>query len=101
MISKQISVGPPFYNKLIIPFLIPFLLMMAIGPRLKWTISKLQDEKYLISLLVISIILAYLILKNFNQSILINTVLVSSAFYLFFITVKDFFTKKYPAYPAN
>jgi cytochrome c-type biogenesis protein CcmF len=79
MISKKISVGPPFYNKLIIPFLVPFLLMMAIGPRLKWTISKLQDKKYLISLLVISIILAYVILKNFNQSILINTVLVSSA----------------------
>ena len=93
MISKQISVGPPFYNKLIIPFLIPFLLMMAIGPKLKWTITKLQDEKYLISLLVISIILAYLILKNFNQSILINTVLVSSAFYLFFISLGDFFVK--------
>ena len=93
MISKQISVGPPFYNKLIIPFLIPFLLMMAIGPRLKWTISKLQDKKYLISLLVISIILAYLILKNFNQSILIYTVLVSSAFYLFFISLRDFFVK--------
>ena len=93
MISKKISVGPPFYNKLIIPFLIPFLLMMAIGPKLKWTISKLQDEKYLISLLVISIILAYLILKNFNQSILINTVLVSSAFYLFFISLRDFFVK--------
>ena len=93
MISKKISVGPPFYNKLIIPFLIPFLLMMAIGPRLKWTISKLQDEKYLISLLVISIILAYLILKNFNQSILIYTVLVSSAFYLFFMSLRDFFVK--------
>ena len=93
MIFKQISVGPPFYNKLIIPFLIPFLLMMAIGPKLKWTISKLQDEKYLISLLVISIILAYLILKNFNQSILIYTVLVSSAFYLFFISLRDFFVK--------
>jgi cytochrome c-type biogenesis protein CcmF len=93
MISKKISVGPPFYNKLIIPFLLPFLLMMAIGPRLKWTISKLQDKKYLISLLVISIILAYLILKNFNQSILIYTVLVSSAFYLFFISLRDFFVK--------
>ena len=67
--------------------------MMAIGPRLKWTISKLQDEKYLISLLVISIILAYLILKNFSQSILINTVLVSSAFYLFFMSLRDFFVK--------
>jgi cytochrome c-type biogenesis protein CcmF len=93
MISKKISVGPPFYNKLIIPFLVPFLLMMAIGPRLKWTISKLQDKKYLISLLVISIILAYFILKNFNQSILIYTVLVSSAFYLFFISLRDFFVK--------
>ena len=94
MISKKISVGPPFYNKLIIPFLVPFLLMMAIGPKLKWTISKLREKKYLISLLVISIILAYLILKNFNQSILINTVLVSSAFYLFFISLRDFFVKK-------
>jgi cytochrome c-type biogenesis protein CcmF len=93
MISQKISVGPPFYNKLIIPFLIPFLLMMAIGPRLKWTTSKLQDKKYLISLLVISIMLAYLILKNFNQSILIYTVLVSSAFYLFFISLRDFFVK--------
>ena len=93
MISQKISVGPPFYNKLIIPFLIPFLLMMAIGPRLKWTTSKLQDKKYLISLLVISIMLAYLILKNFNQSILIYTVLVSSTFYLFFISLRDFFVK--------
>ena len=34
--SEKISVGPPFYNKLIIPFLIPFLFAMAIGPKLKW-----------------------------------------------------------------
>ena len=34
--SEKISVGPPFYNKLIIPFLIPFLFFMAIGPNLKW-----------------------------------------------------------------
>ena len=34
--SQKISVGPPFYHKLIIPFLIPFLLIMAIGPKLKW-----------------------------------------------------------------
>ena len=34
--SDKISVGPPFYHKLIIPFLIPFLIMMAIGPQLKW-----------------------------------------------------------------
>ena len=40
--SEKISVGPPFYNKLIIPFLIPFLFAMAIGPKLKWIKSDLK-----------------------------------------------------------
>ncbi len=36
IIDEQISVGPPFYNKLILPFLIPFVLFMSIGPSMKW-----------------------------------------------------------------
>ena len=44
--SEKISVGPPFYHKLIIPFLIPFLLIMAIGPKLKWIKSNLDDKIY-------------------------------------------------------
>jgi len=99
--SQKISVGPPFYHKLIVPFLIPFLLMMAIGPKLKWIKSKLEDKIYLISFLVISILLAYLVLKNFNQNILINTILISSALYLFFITLRDFFIKKYKNISQN
>ena len=91
--SQKISVGPPFYHKLIIPFLIPFLLMMAIGPRLKWIKSNLENKIYLISLLIISILLSVLILKNFDSNFLINTILISSAFYLFFITLRDFFIK--------
>ena len=67
---------------------------MAIGPRLKWIKSQLEDKIYLIILLIISILLAYLILKNFSQNILINTVLISSAFYLFFISLRDFFVDK-------
>ena len=34
--NEKISVGPPFYNKLLIPFLIPFLIFMTIGPNTKW-----------------------------------------------------------------
>ena len=34
--SEKISVGPPFFNKLIIPFLVPFLFTMALGPQLNW-----------------------------------------------------------------
>ena len=99
--SQKISVGPPFYHKLIIPFLIPFLLMMAIGPKLKWIKSQFEDKIYLISFLIISILLAFLVLKNFNQNILINTVLISSALYLFFITLRDFFVKKYKNISQN
>ena len=92
--SEKISVGPPFYQKLIAPFLIPFLLMMAIGPQLNWIKSNLKDKFYLIIFLVISILLSVLIVENLNIQFLINTILFSSAFYLFFITLRDFLLKK-------
>merc|ERR1711991_832861 len=93
--SEKISVGPPFYHKLIIPFLIPFLIAMAIGPQLKWIKSNLESKKILIFLLFISILISYLVVRNFDKNLLVNTILISSAFYLFFITVRDFFTKKF------
>jgi cytochrome c-type biogenesis protein CcmF len=92
--SEKISVGPPFYHKLIVPFLIPFLLFMSIGPHLKWIKSNLEDKIYLFLLLLISILLSFLIAKNFNSNFLINTILISSALYLFFVTLRDFFIKK-------
>jgi cytochrome c-type biogenesis protein CcmF len=99
--SQKISVGPPFYHKLIIPFLIPFLLIMAIGPKLKWIKSNLEDKIYLITLLVVSILLSILIVENFSSNFLINTILISSAFYLFFITLRDFFSKGFKNLAQN
>ena len=65
--SEKISVGPPFYNKLIIPFLIPFLFAMAIGPKLKWIKSDLKNKIYLIFFfLIISFFLSILIIKKFK-----------------------------------
>ena len=93
--SQKISVGPPFYHKLIIPFLIPFLMAMAIGPKLKWIKSNIVDKFYLVLFFAISIVLSFLIVKKFSTNLLINTILVSSALYLFFITLRDFFIKKY------
>ncbi len=75
--------------------------MMAIGPKLKWIKSQLEDKINLISFLIISILLAFLVIKNFNQNILINTILISSALYLFFMTLRDFFVKKYKNISQN
>ena len=92
--SEKISVGPPFYHKLIVPFLIPFLLAMAIGPKLKWVKSNLEDKYSLILLLIVSFFMSFLILKIFKAIFLINTILISSATYLFFLTFREFFIKK-------
>ena len=99
--SEKISVGPPFYNKLIIPFLIPFLFAMAIGPKLRWIKSDFQNKFNLIIFLVISFLLSVIIIKNFDTNFLVNTILITSAFYLFFITLKDFFTYKFENLSQN
>ncbi len=92
--SQKISVGPPFYNKLIIPFLIPFLFAMAIGPKLKWIKSNIKSKSHLILFLIISFLLSFIILKKLDKNFLINTILITSAFYLFFVTLNDFVIKK-------
>ena len=93
--SDKISVGPPFYHKLIIPFLIPFLFFMTIGPKLKWIKSALSDRIYLIVFFITSLLISILIVKNLKIEFLINTILITFSFYLFFITLKDFIVKKY------
>ena len=101
MTGNKISVGPPFYHKLIIPFLIPFLIFMAIGPKLSWIKSRIKNKSSIILFFVISILLSFLIFKKSNLDSLLNTILLSAAFYLFFITTKDFFMKKLINLPQN
>ncbi len=93
--SNKISVGPPFYNKLILPFLIPFLVAMAIGPNLNWVKSDFRDKFYMTVFLLISFLLSALIIKQFDINFLINTILVTSAFFLFFSTSREFFVKRF------
>ena len=93
--TNKISVGPPFYNKLILPFLIPFLIAMAIGPNLNWVKSDFKDKFYMTIFLIISFLISALIIKQFDINFLLNTILVSSAFFLFFSTSREFFVKRF------
>tara|TARA_Y100000816_G_scaffold63906_1_gene42262 strand:- start:512 stop:1174 length:663 start_codon:yes stop_codon:yes gene_type:complete len=67
---------------------------MALGPQLKWIKSRLEKKVSLIVLFVISFLVSFFIVKNLDINFLINTVLIGSAFYLFLITIRDFFLKK-------
>ncbi len=68
IMDEQISVGPPFYNKLILPFLIPFALFMSIGPSMRWikTNFKIGLKNFLIIFLtlIFSFITIYFIGKK-------------------------------------
>jgi len=93
--AEKISVGPPFYQKLIAPFLVPFLLFMAFGPKLKWIKSKIEKKISLLVFFIISVVLTFIILKNISINSLFYTTLISAAFFLFFMTLKDLFVQKF------
>jgi len=93
--NEKISIGPPFYHKLLIPFLIPFLFFMAIGPNIKWINDKIGKINFTqVSIFIISIIVSYFFVKKYGVSYLLSLPLFILSIFLFFITIKDFFGKR-------
>ena len=60
ILDEQISVGPPFYNKLILPFLIPFVLFMSIGPSMKWIKTNFSIGGKSLIVIIMTIILSFI-----------------------------------------
>ncbi len=81
LVDKKISIGPPFYNSVIFPIVVIFLFLMALGPRAKWIKNKFEKINILISVLIISIFINFIIYYFFNSySILSNFIVISSLF---------------------
>ena len=79
--DHKISVGPPFYNTIILPVVIIFLLFMAIGPKVKWIKNKFKDIKIYFYILLASCGLNFLIIFFFKSySVLSNLILISAIF---------------------
>ena len=96
LINEKISIGPPFFNKLLIPFLAVFLIFMSIGPKLNWIKDNFEKIKYLrIILFFICIILSFYLIKKISSEILFTSVIGGGALYLLFISIEDLFKKKY------
>ncbi len=57
--GDSVSVGPKYYNTILAPFIFIFLILMAMGPYLKWSKNSLSSVKYkLLSFLLVSIFLS-------------------------------------------
>ena len=87
--GSKISVGPPYYNLVLAPFLIPLLFLMTSGPNYKW-ISH-ETKSFFDVVLVLSVLLfliTFFIIKN--NSFLLNLILFFSI-YLITQTLFDFY----------
>ncbi len=99
LFDTKISVGPPFYNTVIAPIIIPFLILMAIGPRLGWIKQKYYELKSLIVIIIFSCVLNFLIFFFFKSYNFISNLIIISSLFLIIHSVKDFiFSTKNKSY---
>ena len=95
--ETKISVGPPFYNIVIIPVTVIFLIFMAIGPRISWIQGKYKNINLAFLILTLSIFFNFLIFYIFGSySILTNLIIISSIFLILhtLLDLADMFKKK-------
>ena len=88
--STQISVGPPFYNSVIIPLIIPFLILMSFGPRSIFHKIKLIKIYKIILTLFLSLGINVAITYFFKSYSILTNLIIISALFLIFYTISDF-----------
>ena len=93
--NDKISVGPPFYQKLLVPFLIPFLFFMAIGPNLKWIkndFKKVNFYKFFVFIFLCFI--TFIFAEKFKIKNLFTIILIISSLYLLISSIGDLIFKR-------
>ncbi len=97
--NNKISVGPPFYNSVIIPVVIAFLFFMAIGPQAKWIKNKFSNLKSILLVLSGAIIINFAIVYFFKSYSLISNLILISSLFLIMSSIFDFFKKSRLSFP--
>jgi len=82
ILDQQISVGPPFYNKLILPFLIPFVLFMSIGPSMKWIKTNFKIGVKSFFIIIFTLILSFITIYYIGRKNVFLLLLFIGFFYL-------------------
>ena len=85
----KVSVGPPFYNSVIIPIVAVFLLFMTVGPRVKWINDRFENISFFLKILVASIIINFFIVKFFNSYSWLSNLIVISSIFLIISSMND------------
>ena len=87
--ANKISVGPPFYNTVIIPVVVIFLLIMAIGPKIKWIRERFENLKNYLFILIGAVSINFLIIFLFKSYSILSNLIIISAFFLIISSLHD------------
>ena len=87
--DSKISVGPPFYNSIIFPVVIIFLLFMALGPKAKWIKNKFQNTRIYLLILASAVCLNLAIIFFFKSYSLLSNFIIISALFLIMSSLMD------------
>ena len=97
--NKQISVGPPFYNAVIIPVVVLFLFFMSIGPQAKWIKNKFENIKSFVIFILGAVIINFLIVYFFKSYSIISNLIIISSLFLIISSLEELFKKSKNNYP--
>ena len=89
--NHKVSVGPPFYNIVIIPIVVFFLIFMSIGPQAKWIKNKFKNLKLMVTILIGSITVNFFIIYFFKNLSLISSLIIISSIFLILYSLSDIF----------
>ena len=88
--QNKISVGPPFYNAIIFPVVVIFLIFMAIGSNASWIRNKFDNIKLYFSILLGAILINLMIILFFKNFSILSNFIIISALFLILSSLKDF-----------
>ncbi len=87
--NNKVSVGPPFYNTVIIPIVVLFLFFMSIGPNTTWTNNRFKNLNLMLKILIGSIVINFSIVYFFKSYSLISNFIIISAIFLIIYSLID------------
>ncbi len=87
--DNKISVGPPFYNAIIFPVVVIFLLFMALGPKAKWIKNKFENIRIYFFIFTSAIGLNLAIIFLFKSYSLLSNFIIISALFLIISSLMD------------
>ena len=93
LFNSKISVGPPFYNSVIIPVVTVFLILMAVGPQVKWIKNKFTNIKSYLLIILAALLINFFIFYFFKSYSITSNLIIISSLFLIISSIKDIFKK--------